>query len=337
MEETKEERIQRLVKEGIAEAKLNDKTSGKCFHGKKEPYRSDKPPTPPTLIGKPSKTWNTGENPPTEPPIETPKPFPILNVMAIVATVVMLGAAFAIMSPTFLSNLNYASTNSETRAEIFADASGWSQGCSNAMTDYKKDINNPDNKIMAGVMCRGYLDYLYLNREVLDSGSEKNLASNEIIYLEKALGTLGATGTSGGIKPTGTPILPMTGTVTGTWVGNYEMRSKTVDPKLYTGNTKLILKQNGNRISASWGDIEMTGNINSNKINFDDGFMFFSGNLVATNVLNLNAENCLDADEDGYCVDSRLVGTSLGDAGTGIPAGYDKTPGQKFIMTLTRQ
>lgn len=314
---------------------LNDKTSGKCFPGKKEPpHFSDNPPTPPTLIGKPSKTWNTGENPPID---ETPvKPFPILNVVAVIVSIAIV---ITIMSPTYLSNLNYALTgeSSEARAEIFADANAWGQSCSNAITSYNED-RSIDNKLLAQVSCQGYLDYLQINREVLDSGTVKNLASDNILSLEEEIKRLDASTPASGGTGTATPILPITtGSITGTWVGNYEMQYKTGDPKKYTGTIKLILKQNGNGISGSQGNKDVfysiTGTINSNNINFDDGFMFFSGNLVATNVLNLNAETCLDS-KDGYCVDSRLVGTTVDGE---IPAGYVSSPGAKFIMTLTRQ
>lgn len=224
MEETKEERIQRLVKEGIEKAKLNDKTSGNCFGGKKEPYRSDKPPTPPTLIGKPSKTWNTGENPPIdELPVEilTKTPFSVLNIIAVVLGITI--TVFVLTSPTFLSNLNYGLTNyglsSEARAEIFADANAWGQSCSNAINSYNED-GNINNKLLAQVSCQGYLNYLEINREVLDSGTVKNLASDNILSLEEEIKRLDAsTPTSGG---TGTS----SGTVTSGGTSSEDVFSK---------------------------------------------------------------------------------------------------------------
>lgn len=188
--ETEDEKIQRLVKEGIEKAKedeliqrLSDKTSGKRFDSGKKTYPDDLPPTPKRIIGAPSKTLTTGETSPTETLIKTP--FPVWNVIFIVTVITAL---VAMTSPTILDAVGGLLVPDN----VIIKANTLNDKCTDAIRIYN-DQNSNNNKSNANNyannvnnICQEELDYLYANRKALDNGHPiKNWASNTIKILEE--------------------------------------------------------------------------------------------------------------------------------------------------------
>lgn len=154
MEETKEERIQRLVKEGIEKAKQEERIQKLVKEG---------------IAAERDKNRNAKS--PTSSPTST-------------ASQVLMGLAFAFIAVAFivfvlpsinLTNEKSNIDNSVSRSEIFATANTLVDDCSGSKGE------------VALTNCQKLVDYLKANREVLDSGKTKNWATDTIAIYENSI------------------------------------------------------------------------------------------------------------------------------------------------------
>lgn len=164
MEKTTEEKIQRLVNEELAKKK-RDEENEKLM---KEGIAKEK---------------------------EKVKVNPIKGavgvVLMVLASVILAGIIVAFV---FSSTQQQIGTSTQTtRDAIFAKANDLNQKCNDARGTSKYiDI------------CQKEIDYLYANREVLDSGKPKNWASDTITLLENAIKKIRTGGKTNGDTSGGT-------------------------------------------------------------------------------------------------------------------------------------